>query len=216
MLKLNINEIFASINGEVNRWGQGSPTVFVRLQGCNLRCDYCDTGYAQSTGDYDPMTMKDLITEIDSFGIKRVTITGGEPLIQENVYELIKRLSIKDYQISIETNGSIPLYLDWMNWSNLCWIVDYKEDFADQMIWSNYLKLVKTDYIKFVIRDYKSLLKAIGIKETMQKDGCLAQFAFSPVGADFNLAGKIAQWLIKHQIDDILLNLQIHKIISVR
>jgi len=216
MQKLNINEIFASINGEVNKWGQGSPTVFVRLQGCNLKCSYCDTKYAQSNADYDPMTMKHLLTEIKSYGIKRVTITGGEPLMQDYTMSLVSKLLLNGYQVSIETNGSIKILSNWFYWNNVCWIVDYKMEFPTQMISENYINLTNTDWIKFVIINEFSFMDAICIKNLLQNKGCHAQFAFSPAGASPELASQMAQWLIEQKIDDVTLNLQIHKIISVK
>lgn len=216
MQKLNINEIFASINGEVNKWGQGSPTIFVRLQGCQMNCSYCDTKYAQAESNRNSMAMKHLLTEIASFGIKRVTITGGEPLMQENVTSLISGLIFKNYQVSVETNGSINIPTEWLNWHNVCWVVDYKMEFMDQMIGANYLKLVHGDWIKFVIQDINDFDKAILIKNDLKNKKCRAQFAFSPAGASPELASQMVEWLIEEKIDDVILNLQIHKIISVK
>ena len=214
--KLNVNEIFASINGEVNKWGQGSPTVFVRLQGCNLRCAYCDTAYAQPKVPYDPMAMKHLLTEIESYGIKRVTITGGEPLLQESVFDLIEQLIFNQYQISVETNGSIKIPEEWLNWVNLCWVVDYKSEYSSKMIWENYLRLAETDWIKFVIKSGLDFDQVISIKNKLQDQNCQANFAFSPAGASSELARDMAEWLIKKKIDDVNLNLQLHKIINVK
>ncbi len=216
MQKLNINEIFVSVNGEVNKWGQGSPAIFIRLQGCNLSCCYCDTKQAQSKADYDPIITKHLLTEIESYGIKRVTITGGEPLLQESVFDLIEQLLFNQYQISIETNGSIKIPEEWIGWRNLCWVVDYKPEYSSKMIWENYLNLMDTDWIKFIIKDRIDFARAISIKNKLQDQNCRASFAFSPVGAGPELAGQIVQWLIDNEISDVNLNLQIHKIISVK
>ena len=215
MQKLNVNEIFASINGEVNKWGQGSPTIFVRFQGCNLKCSYCDTQHAQSIANYDPMIFSHLLTEIKMYGIKRVTITGGEPLLQSDIFDLIIELERRRYQISVETNGSIEIPIDFIGWENLCWIVDYKEQYNNQMILENYLRLTKNDYIKFVISNKKRFDKALLVKKRLQKRGCASNFAFSPIGADHYLAAAITKWLVEEKIDDVILNLQIHKIIKV-
>lgn len=216
MQTININEIFASINGEVNKWHQGSPTVFVRFQGCNLSCDYCDTKHAQSLIEYnEPYTIPELLTEIKFYRIKRVTITGGEPLLQKAIYKLIVKLAISEFQISIETNGSVEIPTPLIN-NEICWIVDYKIEFADQMIIKNYLNLTKNDWVKFVIPDRHEFDRAILIKENLQERGCKAKFAFSPIGADFSLAGQMVDWLIEEEIDDVVLNLQIHKIINAR
>jgi len=89
-------------------------------------------------------------------------------------------------------------------------------DFQDQMIQNNYLNLAETDYIKFVIDNSWKLARAVLIKQHLQNEGCKALFAFSPVGANPELAGEMAQWLIEFKIDDVLLNIQIHKIINVK
>ena len=214
-MPININEIFISINGEVNRWHQGSLAVFIRFQECNLQCDYCDTKYAQSQTSCFLYPIDQLLEEIESFGIKRVTITGGEPLLQKAIYKLIIKLAILRYQISIETNGSIEIPSPLIN-NEICWVVDYKTEFADQMIRKNYLNLTKNDWIKFVIPDKQEFDRAILIKEDLQKDGCKAQFAFSPIGADPELASIMTRWLIDREIDDIIINIQIHKILQVK
>lgn len=214
--EININEIFASINGEVNRWGQGSPAVFVRFQGCNLKCNDCDTEHSQSQSPKNMMTIHEIKTKIKSYGIKRVTITGGEPLLQLSVFDLIYELIGHRYQISVETNGSFIIPKESLNWKNTCWIVDYKLHDPDKMIWENYLRIQEGDWIKFVIDSKRSLLKAVQIKNELQLSGCVANFAFSPINANPKLANKIIGLLIQNKIDDVILNIQIHKIISAR
>ena len=217
MQTITINEIFASINGEVNKWGQGSSTVFIRLQGCNLKCSYCDTDYAQniSSANVADLTIPEILETIKSFGIKRVTITGGEPLLQSNVFSLINELLFQGYQISVETNGSIYIPKGFIC-PGICWVVDYKTEFSKQMIKLNYRNLCKDDFVKFVIKDKKDFDDGINIKNMLQCFGVEAQFAFSPAGADTGLAGKIVVWLLDKQIDDVVLNLQLHKIIEVK
>ena len=176
----------------------------------------CDTHYANVGLRWDVYSIDDLLAKIKSFGIKRVTITGGEPLLQTNVFILIKRLNFAGYQVSIETNGTMGIPEDLLSWRNICWIVDYKTEFPEQMIGENYLKLQRTDYIKFVINNEEDFKNALLIKEDMQDKGAKGQFAFSPAGADPALASNIVDWLIEQKIDDVLVNLQIHKIISVK
>ena len=218
MQTIMVNEIFASINGEVNKWGQGSPTVFIRLQGCNLKCSYCDTAYAQniSSADVVNLTIPEILGTIESFGIKRVTITGGEPLLQKETFCLINKLFYDGYQISVETNGSIKIPITPCSHPDICWVVDYKMEFPKQMILSNYYNLNKNDFVKFVIEDKERLDWAIRIKKSLQTSGCKAQFAFSPIGADFKLAGEMTKWILDRKIDDVIVNLQIHKIINVK
>ena len=99
---LKINEIFYSIQGETSY--VGAPTVFVRTTACNLRCTYCDTKYSYYEGDM--RALEDLLKEIDSYGAPHVCVTGGEPLLQKEVHELMKILCDKGYKVSLETSGS--------------------------------------------------------------------------------------------------------------
>ncbi len=99
---LKINEIFYSVQGETTY--VGLPTVFVRLTACNLRCTYCDTKYSYYEGEFQ--SLENIISEIESHGAKYVCITGGEPLLQKEVHELMKILCDKGYHLSLETSGS--------------------------------------------------------------------------------------------------------------
>lgn len=99
---LKINEIFYSIQGETTYVGQ--PTVFVRTTGCNLRCTYCDTTYSYYEGDFQ--ALEQILGEIEKHGAKYVCITGGEPLLQKEVFTLMKELCDRGYKVSLETSGS--------------------------------------------------------------------------------------------------------------
>ena len=104
---LVVQEMYSSIDGEINYWGQGFPSIFIRLAGCNLNCPYCDTKYAKDTDGakaFAPEELKKSILKIFP-GYKKITITGGEPLLQATaLYNFIKLLE-DEYLISIETNG---------------------------------------------------------------------------------------------------------------
>ena len=103
-----VAEKFVSINGEGTKAGQ--PAVFIRLAGCNLRCSYCDTMWANgSDTPFEPMTEDEIAAYIADSGIKNVTLTGGEPLMAENVRVLLERLSHEDIAVEIETNGSADI-----------------------------------------------------------------------------------------------------------
>jgi len=99
---IKINEIFHSIQGESTYAGQ--PTVFVRTTGCNLRCTYCDTKYSYDEGSEKPIDQ--ILNEINSFSAKHVCITGGEPLLQKPVFDLMTRLCDQGKYVSLETSGS--------------------------------------------------------------------------------------------------------------
>ena len=103
-----VNEIFRSIEGEGIR--AGYPTTFIRLFGCNLGCSYCDTRYSCSGADYVEKSVDDIVAECSVSQIKRVTITGGEPLIHKDIELLVYKLTQQGYEINIETNGSIDVF----------------------------------------------------------------------------------------------------------
>ena len=104
-MSLRITEIFFSIQGETSKIGL--PTVFIRLTGCPLRCQYCDTSYAFYGGEV--MLFEDIIHQVTKFNCKDVCVTGGEPLAQANSKKLLKDLADLDFQVSLETGGSISL-----------------------------------------------------------------------------------------------------------
>ncbi len=147
MTMLTINEIFHSIQGESTHMGR--PCVFVRLTYCNLRCTYCDTEYAFYEGR--PMSVDDIIKDVQGFNCKLVEITGGEPLAQEGVHELITRLCDLGHQVLVETGGSIDISkVD----RRACCIVDVKCPGSGMMKknkWSNMDHIKPADEIKFVI-----------------------------------------------------------------
>lgn len=160
MKKLNIQAIFDSIDGEANAFdGAGQLTTFIRLKGCNLTCSYCDTKYAQEGYPENWMTVDEIIQKIH---FSKVTITGGEPLLQqEGVEELCNQLVYygkKKHNVSIETNGTIqPDYFQ----VNVRYVMDYKlpsSGMVTEMKSKTFYALRRCDVIKFVIsnlEDYK-------------------------------------------------------------
>ena len=100
-MELKINEVFFSIQGE-SSWA-GYPTVFVRTSGCHLRCTYCDTTYAYDRGDF--ASVDAVIAQIQSYPARHVCVTGGEPLLQKAIYDLLTRLCDLGYNVSLETSG---------------------------------------------------------------------------------------------------------------
>lgn len=105
MNSLNINEIYHSIQGESSF--AGLPCVFIRLTWCNLRCTYCDTEYAFYEGK--EMTFEEIYDKIEEYNCKLVEITGGEPLVQKKVHNLMEELCDRGYTVLIETGGSLPI-----------------------------------------------------------------------------------------------------------
>jgi len=183
MTKLNIQSIFHSIDGEANGYyGAGQLATFIRLKGCNLNCQYCDTLYSQNTRPENWMDMDDIIKQIR---FPKITITGGEPLLQkEEVENFCSKLLILGFyqnnfsQISIETNGTIaPEYF----WNKIRYIVDWKlpsSNMEDKMNLLAFKHLRPLDIIKFVISDWNDYNRALEV--ITQNSDWRAQYVFSP------------------------------------
>jgi 7-carboxy-7-deazaguanine synthase len=146
---LNVSEIFFSIQGESTHAGR--PCIFVRLAGCNLDCVWCDSEYAQTQGQ--PMEIDAILQAVTSYPARLLEITGGEPLVQPNVYPLMQILCDRGYEVLLETSGSLDISrVD----PRVKRIVDIKcpsSGMADKNLWSNFQHLTPTDEIKIVIAD---------------------------------------------------------------
>jgi 7-carboxy-7-deazaguanine synthase len=146
---LRVNEIFFSIQGE-STWA-GCPCVFVRLTGCHLRCAYCDTGYAFHEGE--PRTIDDIIEEVTSHSCGLVEVTGGEPLLQKRVHDLMARLCDMGKTVLIETSGACDIgTCD----DRVIRIMDLKTPSSgecERNLWTNIDHLNARDEVKFVIGD---------------------------------------------------------------
>ncbi len=208
---MQVIEKFVSINGEGLR--QGEPAVFIRFSGCNLRCSYCDTRYSFENPKYQDESIDEIIDYINSTGIKNITLTGGEPLIQKDILELMTRLSELNYRIEIETNGSIDIY-KFKGINNVSFTLDYKLPSSlmeHNMNFDNYKYITKKDSVKFVCGDHTDLLKALEIMnkyDLINKTNCL----ISPVFGQIKLS-DIVDFMLDNKLNDVRLCLQIHKII---
>ena len=144
---LVINEIFHSIQGESSHMGR--PCVFVRLTYCNIRCTYCDTEYAFYEGK--EMSIAEILKTVRVYNCKLVEVTGGEPLVQENVHKLMQQLCDEGFEVLLETGGSLDISkVD----SRVKRIVDFKCPSSKMMkknLWENVRHLRKDDEVKFVI-----------------------------------------------------------------
>lgn len=212
---LNVNEIFRSIDGEVNLSGQGTLTTFIRLQGCNLQpaCPYCDTKQAQDPNKVmHKLSIKDILKIIPE---GKVTITGGEPLLQKETTNLIIALLDDKHEVSVETNGSIPIPRTTINDTRLNWIIDYKLHASFRMYIGNFWSATSQDWVKFVIGIPSDFQKAVDIVQVLMDGGCKARIAFSPImkGRDIKFAQWLAGGIIRKKLWDITFNLQIHKLI---
>lgn len=207
-MSLVVNEIFYSLQGESTHAGR--PCVFIRLTGCNLRCAYCDTTHAYEEGRAHDVHR---IVEIaQSYGCPLVEITGGEPLMQEQTPLLVEQLLSKNFQVLIETNGS----LDISRVNARCTrIVDIKcpssrEEARNDL--QNLNLLSPNDELKFVIADrtdYAFARKIVESHETAQLN--TAKIHFSPVFGKLS-PRELSRWILDDRLN-VRLQLQIHKYI---
>lgn len=163
MAKYKVVETFVSINGEGTRAGQ--LAVFVRFQGCNLNCSFCDTTWAnEKDAPFQMMTEEEIVAAILRTGVENVTLTGGEPLMQKDIQVLLNRLAQeKSLRVEIETNGSMPL-APYENMDGRPFMtMDYKLPSSlmeAQMCLENFSYLKNEDTVKFVCGSQKDLEKA--------------------------------------------------------
>jgi 7-carboxy-7-deazaguanine synthase len=202
---LTVNEIFHSIQGESTHAGR--PCVFVRLTACDLRCSWCDTPYAFHEGR--KMSVDDVLSQVRGFGCDVVEITGGEPLLQADVYPLMQRLLDEGHTVMLETGGhrsveQVP--------AGVIRVIDVKcpgSAEADRNHWPNLDRLRPTDEVKFVIKDRTDYEYARDVVRTHQLAGRCAAVLFSPVHGV--LAAKVlAEWILADRLP-VRLQLQAHK-----
>jgi 7-carboxy-7-deazaguanine synthase len=213
---MKVYRIFVSVDGEVNYYHQGCLSIFIRLAGCNLNCLYCDTRYAMDQRKAMDLTPGEVFAKIKTASpIRKVTITGGEPLLQLSELQiLVRMLSEKGYRISIETNGSKICGLAYVQ----SFVVDYKLPSSGQEGFMLPIELFATlresDWIKFVVQDRADFDRAVSLVKILGDLHALAGIAFSPVlGA---LPPKVLiDWMVERNLDGPVLNIQLHKIIGL-
>jgi len=203
-MSVKINEIFYSIDGEGKR--AGCPAVFIRLSGCNLRCNYCDTKYAFWEGENK--SIESIIEETQQYRCNNVTVTGGEPLIQPHTMELIESLGNEGYNIIIETNGSVDVS-EAMKYASIC--LDWKTESSgenEKMLLGNIKKLRETDVLKIVMRDKD----AESVERFIDSIKTKAPIYLSPVFHEANLS-QMAEIVKRHPEKNVRIQLQMHKFI---
>src|SRR3979490_3003140 len=174
---LTVNEIFHSIQGESTR--AGARCVFVRLTACDLRCSWCDTPYAFYEGQ--KMSVDDVLSAVEGYGCPLVEITGGEPLLQEGVYELMDRLLAVGHTVMLETGGHRPI--DRVPAAVLK-IVDIKgpgSGEGNSTDWGNLARLGPEDEVKFVIKDRDDYRYALDVINRYSLADRAAAILMSPV-----------------------------------
>jgi 7-carboxy-7-deazaguanine synthase len=204
---LTVNEIFHSIQGESTYAGE--PCVFVRLTACDLRCSWCDTPYAFHEGR--KMSVDEVVQEVERYACPLVEVTGGEPLLQADVYPLMTRLLEAGKQVLIETGGhrsitEVP--------SGVIRIMDVKcpgSGEANKTAWDNLEQLTAADQVKFVIRDRGDYEYARTVVARESLPGRVAAVLFSPVHGVMD-ARELAEWILEDRLR-VRLQLQAHKFI---
>ena len=208
-----VAEHFVSINGESTRAGE--LAVFIRFRGCNLDCAYCDTKWANCAEAPAEMMSADEITAmvIDT-GIKNVTLTGGEPLLQDNISELTDRLIESGCRVEIETNGSLPICSLALSEKRPVFTLDYKlpcSGMEEFMYIDNYEFLCAEDSVKFVAETIDDLKRA---SEIIKKYDLTSKcnVYFSPVFGKADIQAMVS-FMIENRLNGIRLQLQLHKYI---
>ena len=204
---LTINEIFHSIQGESTYAGR--PCVFVRLTACDLRCRWCDTPYAFHEGT--KMSVDEVIADVESRGCQTVEVTGGEPLLQPDVYPLMQQLLDSGKTVLIETGGhrsiaGVP--------AGVIRIMDIKcpgSGEAEKNDWSNLAHLTSTDEVKFVIADRRDYEYARDIVKRENLPARVNAVLFSPVHGELD-PKLLSEWVIADRLD-VRVQLQVHKYI---
>ncbi len=202
--RLRITEIFCSLQGEADT--SGAPTVFIRLTGCPLRCQYCDTAYAFHGGRW--MTFDTVLEKTRQHGCRHVCVTGGEPLAQRNCAGLMRELCDGGYRVSLETSGAVDLsVVD----PRVIKVMDLKTPGSGEMdrnLWENLRLLSKDDQIKFVICSQADLEWA-GQQVRQRHLDSICTVWFSPSYEQIDPA-DIADWILQEKLP-VRLQLQLHK-----
>lgn len=214
MAYYNIVEIFSSINGEGTLAGQ--LAVFIRFKGCNLNCSFCDTKWAnEPNAESKCMTENEIYNAVKSYKINNVTVTGGEPLMQENIECLLELLCNDDsLNVEIETNGSISLQKFTGFKTPPSFTMDYKlpvSGMENYMCLDNFDMLSEKDTVKFVVGSYEDLERARAvINEYSLVEKC--HVYLSPVFGKIE-SSQIVSYMLEHEMNKVNFQLQIHKFI---
>jgi 7-carboxy-7-deazaguanine synthase len=205
--QLRITEIFHSLQGETST--VGLPTVFVRLTGCPLRCQYCDTAYAFSGGQLMPVD--EILERVVAFDTHHVTVTGGEPLAQPACLALLRALVDAGFETSLETSGALDIgKVD----PRVVRVVDLKTPGSGEVHrnrWQNIELLTRRDQIKFVICDANDYAWARGICDEYALSDRVGEVLLSPSHTEMP-AARLAEWILRDRLR-VRLQIQLHKVL---
>ena len=204
--RLRITEIFFSLQGESATVGY--PTVFVRLTGCPLRCQYCDTEYAFQGGDW--MSLPVILEQVTRYQTRYVTVTGGEPLAQKNCQDLLRQLCDAGYHVSLETSGAVDIAdVD----TRVIKVMDLKTPGSGEVernLYNNLQHLGNRDQVKFVICNRADYDWSVELLKTHDMPTC-CEVLFSPSQGEQD-ATELADWILHAQLP-VRMQLQLHKLL---
>lgn len=205
--QLRITEIFYSLQGEART--VGIPTVFVRLTGCPLRCVYCDTAYAFNGGEL--FSLKQVLSRVNEYEPRYVTVTGGEPLAQNNCLPLLTLLCDAGYEVSLETGGAMSLVgVD----PRVVKVLDLKTPASGEMTRNDYdnIPLLQPhDQVKFVICNRSDYEWARFKLDEFSLADRVSDVLFSPSHAELD-AQELAHWILEDNLH-VRLQVQLHKVL---
>ncbi len=204
--RLRITEIFLSLQGEAR--DAGWPTVFVRLTGCPLRCQYCDTAYAFHGGDW--RAVDDILREVAAHGVRHVCVTGGEPLAQKRCIGLLQRLCDAGHAVSLETSGAIDISAVDPRVSRVLDIKTPGSKEVERNLWSNLALLTAHDQVKFVLCDRADYDWARGIVDAHDL-AATCDVLFSPSKSELD-PRELADWIVADRLP-VRFQMQLHKLL---
>ena len=204
---LRITEIFHSLQGEASTVGR--PTVFIRLTGCPLRCQYCDTAYAFEGGSM--RKLEEILAEVERLDCQLITVTGGEPLAQPNCILLLQLLCDEGYQVSLETSGALSVEkVD----PRVSIVLDLKTPGsreADRNDLDNLSLISQKDQVKFVICNYQDYVWAKAKLLEWNLAARAGEVLFSPSFGEQNPA-ELAEWILEDHLP-VRMQMQLHKLL---
>ena len=211
MQMFKVAEHFISINGEGQRAGE--LALFVRFVGCNLGCSWCDTKWANSpNAPFTEMSAQEICELAKNSGVKNVTLTGGEPLLQNEIASLITALAKQGSSVEIETNGSVPLPA--ISDSSVTFTMDYKlpsSEMESRMCLENFARLTPRDTVKFVCGSHADLERAAQIIAQYDLTNKCKVY-LSPVFTMIDTK-DIVEYMKQNSLNGVRLQLQLHKFI---
>ncbi len=206
MSRLRITEIFLSLQGESRT--VGIPTVFVRLTGCPLRCLYCDTAYAFKGGE--PVDLDDVLQRVAVYGVRYVTVTGGEPLAQPGCLELLTALCDRGYDVSLETSGAFDVAaVD----ARVVKVLDLKTPASGESarnLWANLEHLAPRDQVKIVVcdrADYEWARAQLVEHDLARRCEVLLSPSYGQLEAH-----ALAEWILHDRLP-VRFQIQLHKVL---